>query len=377
MARKKGLSLCRIRLTSVIFACLLCLSLGVYAAPESTSTEQLYQAIEKMLTENADLDDFAATAQGEQAANALLAPNLFSFGLSQLREAFSAGISSLLPLLTVIFLSTAIGIFNAHLGSGARLIEYTAQLGIIFIVFASVKPLISAVDSYLEKYAAFMTSVSATMSVMLAAGGGGSAAAASSASAAFAVSITQLCSQGIVLPCVRIVLALCAIGTLSHAVDLSGVINFLRGFCTWGLGVLFAVFGGVHAATVKIAAGADTLAVRGIRFTAARLIPVAGNMISECLRTVISGMAVIKNTLGALGIAYILYTLIPVLCTVLVVKLAVLAASFCSKLMGSRTHTAFLDGVGGALNILMAAAIFASVSGILIFAVFMQTTLAV
>ncbi|MGN1121049.1 MAG: hypothetical protein ACI4RV_01700, partial [Eubacteriales bacterium] len=144
MTRKKRLRLCRIRLASVIFACLLCLSLGVYAAPESTSSEQLYQAIEEMLTENADLDDFAANAQSEQAANALLAPNLFSFGLSQLREAFSAGISSLLPLLAVIFLSSAVGIFNAHLGSGARLIEYTAQLGIIFIVFASVKPLISA-----------------------------------------------------------------------------------------------------------------------------------------------------------------------------------------------------------------------------------------
>ena len=345
-------------------------------ADEGYDSDKIYTALCDMLAEDTDLTLSGTAAQNKTASEALLAPNLFSFGLSRFKEALAAGFSVFPPLIAVILLSTVVGLFAEHLGSGARLLEYASQLCAVFIVLSAAKPVLLAVSAYLQSYTAFMTAVSGTMSVLLAAGGGGGAAAASSASAAFAVSVTQLLSQGVVLPCVRIILALAVLSALSHTVDLSGVIGFLRGFCTWGLGVLFAVFGGVHAATVKVAAGTDTLAVRGIRFTAARLIPVAGNMLSESMRTVIGGVGVLKSTLGGLGIAYILYSLLPALCAVLVLKLAVLAASFCSKLMGTRSHTAFLDSVGGALNVLIAICLFASVSGILIFAVFIETAVA-
>jgi hypothetical protein len=171
--------------------------------------------------------------------------------------------------------------------------------------------------------------------------------------------------------------AISAVSALSSSIDLSGVINFVKSFCTWGLGVLFAVFGGVHSVAVKISSGADTLAVRGIRFTAARLIPVAGNMLSESLGTVVSGINVIKGASGGLGIAFILYSLIPAVCAVFNVKLIILSAAFCSKLMGQRKHTGFLEGINSALNILLAVCLFSSVSGILIFAVFINTTAAI
>lgn len=108
-------------------------------------------------------------------------------------------------------------------------------------------------------------------------------------SSAFTVGLMQILSSGVILPCAKLVLALGVLSSLSKTLDLSGVINFIRNFCTWGLGVLFAVFGGVHAAAIRISAGADSAAFRGIRFTAARLVPIAGNhakrMLSDSRRS--------------------------------------------------------------------------------------------
>ena len=116
-------------------------------------------------------------------------------------------------------------------------------------------------------------------------------------------------------------------------------------------------------------------AVRGIRFTAARLIPIAGNMLSECFRTVLGAASVLKTAFGALGIAYLLYLVIPTLCTVLAFKFAVLLALFCSKLMGTRPFTSFLESVGGALNILIAICVFAAANGMILFASCTETAL--
>ena len=98
-------------------------------------------------------------------------------------------------------------------------------------------------------------------------------------------------------------------------------------------------------------------------------------MVSESLKSVIAGINMIKSVTGGFGIAYVLYTVIPPLCSVLIVKFIILACSFLAKLVGEKKHAAFLDGVGGALNVLLACVIFASVSGILIFAVFISTAI--
>ncbi len=347
----------------------------IHAEDSDIYTEnEIYSAVEGLLTENPDISDISSAAEaGNIASDALSAKNLLNFTLRRLQQVFSGSFPVLFPIIALIFLSSVISVFKTDLGSSSRILEYASVMAVMLITLSAVKPLLITVSDYLAKFSTFMASVSATMGLLMSSGGSPSAAAASSSSAAFSIAVTQILSEGAILPCVKIIIAFSVTGALSRVLDLSGVINFLRGFCTWGLGVLFAVFGGLHAATVKIASGADTLAVRGIRFTAARLIPVAGNMLSESLKTVVSAVGIIKNTLGGLGIAYILYALIPPVCSIMSVKLVIIIASFCSKLIGSRPHTGFLEGINSALNILLAICLFSSVSGILIFAVFMNT----
>ena len=298
--------------------------------------------------------------------------NIFTYFFSSLKKSINDIPATLSALLVIIFLSSITGIFIKN-SSLSKIPEYCSLFTVMLLCFNMLHPLINTVSTYLESYISFMTSMISTLTVILSSSGNTSSALTTSSSAAFAIGITQVCSLNLVLPLAKTVICLSVISALSQMLDLSGIINFIRSTCAWGLGALFAVFGGVHTAAVHISSSADSLVLRSVRFSAARLIPVAGNMISESMNTVASGIKIIKTTAGGIGIAYILYSLIPVIASILVVKLIILISIFADKLIGKKIHTQFLEGVNASINILMGICIFTSVSGIIIFAVFMNT----
>lgn len=310
----------------------------------------------------------------EITSKSLMPQNFFFALFENIGGIFRSVRSSLFTLVAIIFVSSAFDIFSSNLGGIGKITNYALHMSMILVCIHMFEPLTDTVSDYLNGFVSFMTAASGTMSVLLSSCGSITAGTGSSASAAFITALTQIFSVNVILPSARTVIALSVVSALSTDTDLSGIISFIRSFSLWGLGALFAIFGGIHSALLAVSAAADNLALRGIRFTAARLIPVAGNMISESMKTVISGINSIKTTAGGLGIVYILYALIPAILPVLSVKLTVLCALFLSKLAASRRYTAFLEGFNSSLNILLGICIFASISGILIFAVFMNTS---
>lgn len=312
----------------------------------------------------------------KEVSDALLPQNIFSYIFSNFKHSLSEIPDIFVSLIAVIFISSVTAIFTKKSSIG-KFSGYISLFTVILLSFKMLLPLLSTISQYLEKYIAFMTSMISTASILLTSSGNAGAALTTSTSAGFAVGVTQILSANLVLPLVKTVIALSVITSLTSSLDLSGIINFIRSTCTWGLGALFAVFGGVHTVAVNISLKADSLALRGIRFSAARLIPVAGNMISESLRTVVSGANIIKSTAGGIGIGYIIYSLVPTICAVVCVKIIILAGIFADKLVGTKMHTSFLEGINSALNILLGICIFSAVSGIIIFAVFMNTVISV
>lgn len=307
-----------------------------------------------------------------KVTDSLMPENIFKYFFSSLKKSILEIPVTLSTLIVIIFLSSVTGIFVKST-SLSKIPEYCSVFAVILLCFNLLEPLINTVSIYLENYISFMTSMISTLTVILSSSGNASTALTTSSSAAFAIGITQVCSLNLILPLAKTLICLSVISTLSQTLDLSGIINFIRSTCAWGLGALFAVFGGVHTAAVHISSSADSLVLRSIRFSAARLIPVAGNMISESMRTVASGIKIIKTTAGGIGIAYILYSLIPVITAILAVKMIILVSIFADKLIGKKLYTQFLEGVNASINILMGICIFSSVSGIIIFAVFMNT----
>ena len=145
----------------------------------------------------------------------------------------------------------------------------------------------------------------------------------------------------------------------------------------WGAGLIMTLFCGILSIQTHISCGADTLALKGVKFTAARLIPVAGGMISESLKTVLAGVSFIRGISGAAGIAFILYSVIPPIAAVLVLKLICIIGSMCAKIMGISPQCSYLEALHGTLNLLFAVLMCCAASFIIMLAIFMKTAVSV
>ena len=245
------------------------------------------------------------------------------------------------------------------------------MLSAVLLTLDVIKPIYTSIVNYVSSYSTFLTAMSGAM-VLSESFTRPVSSAAGAASCAFIVSLIQQLSVNIIIPLSKIVLSLSVLSSIMPENRLSGITNFIKSFCIWFLGVIFALFSGIQSAIIKISAANDSLIFRGLRFSAAKLVPVAGNMLSESIKTVSASVALINNVCGGFGIAYLIYVSIPVFVSVFIVKFSVLALLLVSKTANLSKHASFFDGVNSAINIILAIVLFSAVCGIIIFSAFIS-----
>ncbi len=299
--------------------------------------------------------------------------SLWEYASSLFTDLFSGYAKPLTVLFALIAAASLVQVFSDNLGSSGTLIGYASLAACAVTAFSLVVPLVDAASEYLAGQCAFMSASSAGLCALAAAEGQPAFSASTASGASLIISLTEFAASRLVLPCARTVMALSVVSAFSLGFfDVSSLLTFLKNACTIGLGVLFTVFAALHTVTLRVAAGTDSLALKSLRFVSARLIPVAGPFLSDSLKTVLASFAVIRANAGALGIAYLLYALVPPLAALLTVKFILLGASMSAKLLGVKSHALFFDALGASLNILIALAVFSACGGVLLFASFMQ-----
>ncbi len=276
----------------------------------------------------------------------------------------------------IIFLSALFSCI-AESFSQKNMFSSAAVLLIILITLSPVTQCIQLVNETCEKLCTFMISFIPTISAVSSAGGNTVSSSTSAVICSSALAFLQLLSSRLLIPGTKICVSLCAVSALGKASNLSGISSFIKSLCMWISGIIMTVFCGVLSLQSFIGAEADSLAMRGIKFTAAKLIPVAGGMVSESLKTVVAGAGYIKSVAGGAAIAYIIYTIMPALACVLAIKLLFYLAGLCSKLTGQKELQGYIDSASSAVNLLYAVCAIYSASFIVMLAIFIRTSVTV
>ena len=331
------------------------------------------EKIPEILNSGLEITDAdSVISSNELVLEALNAQNVFSYFYESVKSGFSAIRKTLAVITAVMFISALISVFEKNLASGGEILGFASLLSVMLLTLDVIKPIYTSIVNYISSYSAFLTAMSGTM-VLSESFTRPVSSAAGAASCAFIVSLIQQLAVNIIIPLSKIVLSLSVLSSIMSGNQLSGINNFIKSFCIWFLGVLFALFSGIQSAIIKISTANDSLIFRGLRFSAAKLVPVAGNMLSESIKTVSAGVALINNVCGGFGIAYLIYVSIPVFVSVFIVKFSVLALLLISITANLPKHASFFDGVNSSINIILAIVLFSAVSGIIIFSAFISS----
>lgn len=275
------------------------------------------------------------------------------YALSQ----FSLNLGLLGQLLTLgVLASLLVHLAPESGGSGAKEVALVASLlALLYLTLQSFSRAAEVSKSAMADMVALMEALLPMMSAMLAAVGALTSAALFHPILMGVVTAVAVATKDLVIPLVYLGTALSIAGSFSPDLPLSRLAQLFRQIAMGVLGLLFTGFLGLIAIRGAVAPVADGIALRTARFAAGTFVPVVGGMMAEAVDVVAGGSLLIKNAVGATGLALIVlaaaFPLVKIFSLMMVYKVVTAVI----EPIGDRRLVAALGGVGDGLMLLFGA----------------------
>ncbi len=112
-----------------------------------------------------------------------------------------------------------------------------------------------------------------------------------------------------------------------------------------------ALFSALLTVKSVITASADTLTVKGIKFIIGNTVPVVGGALSEALNSVISGLALLKSSVGFISIIILILTNLPLLVELLMWTVMLKIMSSIASVTSMNNEMNLIENISGLFSI--------------------------
>ncbi|MGF9963105.1 stage III sporulation protein AE [Bacillus rhizoplanae] len=142
----------------------------------------------------------------------------------------------------------------------------------------------------------------------------------------FLMNTSGMLMNYIVLPLLLLATILSIVSTMSDQYKVTKLSKLLQNASVSIIGIFLTIFLGVLSVQGTATAVADGIAVKTAKFVTGNFIPVVGRMFTEAADTVLSASALLKNTIGIVGIVILLlivaFPAIQIFCIAFIYKFA-------------------------------------------------------
>ena len=242
----------------------------------------------------------------------------------------------------------------------------TAQYGII-----------SSVAEFFQRICIFANAMLPLMGALYAMGGNVGGAVVNHTSLLMFMNIVENLCAGSVMPISGICLSFAAAGAISPGVNIGGLSKSFKKAYTGALTFIMTLFGTVLAAQNTLAAKADTLAGKTVKFAVGNMIPIVGSALSGTIGTLGTSIEYIRSGVGIVGVMAIVMMFLPTLITLLVSKLVLSLVSGISDVLGCDREGKIISEMSAINGFLLAAAGICSVTLVFMLTLFVKTSAAV
>lgn len=315
------------------------LALPVFALEEDA--EGLWQGVWESLPDLVK-DSFAEAPDLDEVKESVGFSHLFSLLASQFTQEAEGLRPMLLRLLGLTLLFGVAGLlWEDKMGVGT--VQNAAFSVFVFdILWASTE----RVAAFLADLGKLSLGLSPVFVTLFASGGAeGTAAVAGGGFAAFLSVLEGLC-VGVLLPLLRVLLALAAVSSLGKTAFIGELSATVRGFYLFLLSLVGALLTASLAFQTHFSAAADSVAVRALRFAVGSAVPVVGGTVSSALGSLSASLGYIKSGLGVSTVLSLLLLFLPVLAELFLLRLCL---SLCAGL-ANMMEAGGLSGVLGRLR---------------------------
>ncbi len=334
--------------------------------------DKVEDIVPESLRENDEFKDIDFSYSG--ASEAVSVNSVINKISSLLSLGIKGEISFIMSAVSVLVLSALLKSFSSNLKNSTfkDLVDFVVSCFVCVFLYSHILKALETVSLYVSELGAFIRALLPFLATLLCFQGGGAEAAGSSAIIITAISIVESVCAKIVLPVSKILFAFICAGFISR-LNFSAVTDLATSVasktCTITMSILTAVMYFQHA----LSSSADSLALRSIKLAASSFIPIIGGNVSEAAGTLMSGVRLVKSTLGLFAFGVLLYlTAVPVI-SFLLKKVSMRIISSFASVLGCDDEGKIVNSVSGIYNILSALMFSSSIFFVIALAVFVKS----
>lgn len=209
----------------------------------------------------------------------------------------------------------------------SKTLELTAGIITALSVVIPLSSCITRAVSAIALSSSFVTALIPVLAAIITAGGKPALALTYNSLSFAAAQVVSMLGNGVIRPVIQVVMSLSIISCVSQSSDISKIVEFVKKTVVFVMSLSATVFVTMLSLKGMLAASADTVAVRGIRFLIGNMIPVVGGAVSDAYQSIVGTLSLVKNTVGVFALAAVAVINLPVLaeCVIWVISLNMLA----------------------------------------------------
>lgn len=281
----------------------------------------------------------------------------------------------LLSILVIAALASAV---KSSIGSEALAgaVDLCAAAVIIGSMLSLTGEAVTAVSGFFERISTLVNGMIPLTGVLLALGGNVNTAVVSGGGMMIFLNVIENLCAATLPPVVGVCVAIAVADAFFGGGKLRGLGNFVKKVYTYFLGTVMLLLTFTLSVQTTLSASADGVAMKSAKMLAGRAIPVVGGAVGDTLRTVAGSVVYLKSTVGAVGVAAVALVLLPPLCTVVLYRLGLIAASACADLLGCSAEGKLLEAFVTVYGYLLAVMCICAVTTVFLLTIFVKCSVA-
>ena len=294
-------------------------------------------------------------------------------------DSILAGIPSVLNSTSLILISVIISsLFNTmsnDLEASMLKESYNlcSSLCIALSVFNIVKIISKSALTFMNTLCVTMNTFAPIMTVINIFEGKLTTAALGNASMMMFIALIENIIIYFLVPIINISMIFSIIKSISGDADFGGITKLVKNTFVTLTVFIMMIFSFVFSFQSTLTQSADSLSLKTAKFAVGSFIPIVGPSISEALRTVTASVALVKSSLGVLGLICVLLLTLPSVISVYLHKLFLDICAALSGMIGCEKEKGIIMDASQICGFILAMIACTSVFFILILTIFIKT----
>ncbi len=195
----------------------------------------------------------------------------------------------------------------------SKTVGLTANIITALSVVIPLSSCITRAVSAISLSSSFVTALIPVLAAIITAGGKPTLALTYNSLSFAAAQVVSALGNQVIRPVIQVLMSLSVISSVSQSADITKIVDFAKKTVVFIMSLFATVFVTMLSLKGMLAASADTVAVRGIRFLIGNMIPVVGGAVSDAYQSIVGTLGLVKNTVGVFALAAVAVINLPVI----------------------------------------------------------------